>query len=526
MRRFLYVVLGFVILLVVLVAVGLRAVDSQAGRAKLAGALSEALGQPVQIGGMSLSLFPTPNFRATQIRIGHGDSSAAPGVTLRGVRVVPQLTSFMPGGTRTIDHVDLVGLVVSVRRDARGHWHLPVPSSSAAKDSGAAAGPGVALRDLRVREGAIRVVDDNLRAKGGGPTITTISDVAADLQAAGGTLKVPRFTGRLGGTVVTGSTEAGPKGAQLRLASESIHNADLPALFALAGMAPFPGLAIEGKAPFEMQTNVAPDFSTFVVTGKARIERVRLGTISLEQFQSPFRLAKGEFSLDPLTFTMYGGRQKGSVAIDLSKPAPVYTIKTSVDGLDVNRALSANTTMKDFLAGTAHVVANVTGSGSTAPAIQRSLAGTMTFEVKDGVLRNFPLVAQVNQALGLAAGDSKDTKFELFSGTATLGGGRARTDDLLLKAGEVAMTGAGVLGFDKSLDFRLNALLSAERSQQLAQKSAVVQRLANDRGEVSVPVIVTGTTVAPKYSVDVGSVAKKQVKEEVRKGLLKLFEKN
>jgi len=31
---------------------------------------------------------------------------------------------------------------------------------------------------------------------------------------------------------------------------------------------------------------------------------------------------------------------------------------------------------------------------------------------------------------------------------------------------------------------------------------------------------------APKYGVDVGSVAKKQAKEEIQKGLIKLFQKN
>lgn len=526
MRRFLYVVIGLVVVLALLVIAGLRAVNSAAGRDKLAAGLSHALGQPVQIGGLSLSLFPTPGLQAGKIRIGTGDSSAAPGVVLRRVRVVPELTSFLPGRTRTIDHVDLVGLVVSVRRDAHGRWHLPVPAGNAATDTGAAAGPGIALRNLRLRESAIRVVDDSLRAKGGGPTITTISDIAADLQATGGVLKVPQFGGRLGGTVVSGAVESGPRGARLRLASASIGNADLPSLFALAGMPANPELAIDGAAPFEMQTSIAPDFATFVVTGKVGVERVRLGTLTLEQLQSPFRFAKGVFTLDPLTFTMYRGRQKGSVQVDLTRPIPVYSIRGSLDGLDVNQALSATTTMKDFIAGTARTTLNLTGSGSSAPAIQRSLAGTVKFEMKDGVIKNFPLLAALNQALGLTGGDAKDTKFELLSGTALVGGGRARTDDLLLKAGEVGMTGAGVLGFDKALDFHLDALLSAERTQQLAPKSAVLQRLANDKGQVAVPVRVTGTTTAPKYSVEVGSVAKKQVQQEVKKGLLKLFEKN
>jgi uncharacterized protein involved in outer membrane biogenesis len=527
MRRLIYVVLGLIVLAAAVVLAGLQALNSAAGRGRIAAALSDALGQPVQIGGMSIGLLPAPSLHAAGIRVGGADSGAAPGVALRGLRVVPQLRSFLPGGTRTIDHVDLLGLTVSVRRDAQGRWHLPVPTAKPAPKGGAAgpAGTPVALRELRVREGAIRVVDDSLKAAGGGPTITTISDIAAELRAAGGTLTVPRFTGRLGATVVTGATEAGPAGARLQLASESIGNADLASLFALAGIRPYPGLAIEGKAPFQMETRVSPDFATFVVAGKAALERLRLGALSLQQLETSFRFAKGVFQLDPLAFTMYRGRQKGSVAIDFTKPAPVYTIKSSLEGLDVNQALSATTTMKDFLGGTARVTANVTGSGATAPAIQRSLAGTVRFEVADGVIRNFPLVARVNQAVGLTEGDAKDTRFQLFAGTATIGGGRARTDDLVLKAGELGMTGAGVLGFDQSLDFRLRAVLSAAKTQQLTQRVGVVGRLTNDKGEVAVPVTVTGSTTAPKYSVDVASVAKTQVKDQVQKGLMKLFQK-
>jgi uncharacterized protein involved in outer membrane biogenesis len=370
------------------------------------------------------------------------------------------------------------------------------------------------------------VVDDSLRAAGGGPTVTTISDVAADLQAEGGTLKVPSFTGRLGGTVVSGSTEAGPKGITLHLSSESIEGADLPRLFALAGMRPFPGLAIEGKAPFEMTTSVAPDFSTFVVTGKAAIERVKMNTITLQSLQAPFKLAKGIFTLDPLTFTMYRGRQQGAVSIDLNQPEPVYTIRTTVDGLDVDQALSANTTMKNLLTGTGKLTGNVRGSGSTAPAIEKSLAGTLRFELVNGVVRNFPLLAAINKAIGITEGTTSDTKFQSFSGTAKIGGGKAQTDDLALRAGELSLVGAGTLGFDQSLTFKTLAIFSTAKSAELAGRVGLVKRLENARGEIQIPVTITGTATAPKTTVDVQSVAKKQVQDQLQKGLIKLFQKN
>jgi uncharacterized protein involved in outer membrane biogenesis len=191
----------------------------------------------------------------------------------------------------------------------------------------------------------------------------------------------------------------------------------------------------------------------------------------------------------------------------------------------VNRALSATTTMKDVLLGSASVTTNVKGSGSSAPAIEKSLAGTVKFQLVNGVIKNFPLLATINTALGLTAGSDKDTKFESFSGTAAIGGAKAKTNDLLLKAGEFTMQGAGVMGFDQSLDFKLQAVVSAAKSQELLAKLGPLSRLRNSQGQIAIPVTVSGTATAPKYGVPVGSVAKKAVEGELQKGLNKLLQK-
>jgi uncharacterized protein involved in outer membrane biogenesis len=523
-RRFLYLSGGLLALLVVLAVGALQALKSGTARSRIASALSSALGQPVAIGGLSASIFPTPSLSARDIKVGGADSSAAPGVSLAALHIVPRLTSLLPGRTLTIDHVDLTGLVISVRRDSAGRWLVPVPPSPTVDTSKGKS--AIDLNQLRARAGSIRVVDEQLRAPGGGPTVTTITGVEADLEAMGGRVKVSRFTGRLGESVVTGSTDMGPDGAELRLRSESIHPADVPALFALAGMQSSPLLSIAGKAPFEMTVSLPPGFATHRVTGKAAIEQVKFGTLAFEGVQAPFHLEHGVFTLDPLSFTTYGGRQRGIVSVDLNQPVAVYRIRTSVQDLDVNRALSANTTMKNFLAGGGRLTGNVHGSGNTAAALKRTLKGTLEFELKDGVIRNFPLLAAINQALGITQGTDRDTKFQSLSGTATLGGGTARTNDLVLRAGELSLRGKGTLGFDRRLDLRMTASVSADRSGQMVQSVSLLKRLSNDRGEVTFPVIVTGTTTAPRISVDLGSIAKKQLEGEVEKGLLDLLQKD
>ena len=523
-RRLLYLFAGLLALLVVLAVGALQALKSGSARSRIASALTSALGQPVTIGALKASIFPTPSLSARDIRVGGADSNAAPGVSLAAIHIVPRLSSILPGRTLTIDHVDMTGLVISIRRDSAGRWLVPVPPSPSV-DTGSG-GRTIDLNQLRARGGSIRVVDDQLRAPGGGPTVTRISGVEADLQAVGGRVKVPRFTGRLGESVVTGSTDIGPSGAELQLRSESIHAADIPALFALAGMQPSPLLSIEGKAPLEMTVSLPPGFATHKVTGKAAIDRVKFGTLVFEQLQAPFKLDRGVFTLDPLTFTTYGGKQRGIVSVDINHPVPVYQIRTSVQNLDVNRALSANTTMKDFLAGTGRLTGDVRGSGNTAAALKRTLTGTAAFELNDGVIRNFPLLAGVNQALGITQGTDRDTKFQSLSGTARLGGGMARSNDLALRAGELSLTGKGTMSFDQHLNLQLTATVSPALSKELAQRVGLLQQLSNDRGQITFPVTVTGSTTAPRTSVDLGSLAKKELQGKVEKGILDLLQKD
>lgn len=520
-RRSLYLLVGLVGLFVVLAVGALQALKSGVAQSRIAGALSSALGQRVVIGELSASIFPTPSLSARSIRIGGADSTAAPGISLATLHIVPRLSSILPGRTLTIDHVDLTGLSISVRRDSAGRWLVPVPPSPSVDTSDGRA--AIDLNQLRARGGSIRIVDDQLRAPEGGPTVTTITGVEADMQATGGRVKLSRFTGRLGESVVTGSADLGAEGAELRIRSESIHPADVPALFALAGMQLSPLLSISGKAPFEMTIALPPGFATHKVTGKAAIDQVKFGTLAFESLQAPFHLENGVFTLDPLSLTTYGGRQLGIVSVDLKQPVPVYTIRTSVQNLDVNRALSANTTMKNFLAGKGRLAGNVRGSGNTAATLKRTLTGTLEFELKDGVIRNFPLLAAINQALGITQGTDRDTRFQSLSGTATLSGGTARTNNLVLRAGELSLTGKGTMGFDQRLDLRMTASASPAMSSGLGQRVALLKRLSNDRGQVTFPVRVTGTTTAPKISVDLGSIAKKQLEGKVETGLLELL---
>jgi uncharacterized protein involved in outer membrane biogenesis len=529
-RRVLIVVVALVVVVVALVFFGLRTLESASGTSKIASALSNTLGQRVTIGGINVSLFP-PALDASNIQVGEAgqDKNAAPGVTLNGLHVVPELFSFLPGRTPTVDRIDLVGLTVAARRDKTGKWLIPVPASggggtnagaAASSGGGSSAGGGITIKDLRVTGGTIRVVDDSLTTAGGGPTITQITNVAAQLQSAGGTITVPNFSGTLGQTSLTGNAAMGTDGIMLHLAVPSVANADLPSLFALAGMAPMQGLSIGGTSPVDVTTTIGSDMQTFTVKGTAGFDRFNLNSIALTHVKSPFSFVKKVFTLDPMVFDLYGGHETGTVAVDMNKTPMAFSIKSKIAGLDVNQALSATTTMKDKVTGTAQLTANVRGAGTSQPAIEKTLAGTMAFAVTNGVLHNFPLMATINSALGAIGkgGSSPELAYQSLSGTATIANGKATTNDLALKSDEVTMTGAGTYGFDQSLNFKFKAGLSQAASSQIAGKASFASRLTDSQGQITFPVTVTGTASSPKFGVDVKQAATQQVK-----GLLNQF---
>ena len=504
---------------VALVLVALEALTSGPARARIAAALSDALGQPVEMGALSISIFPTVALDAKTIRVGGRDSAAAPGIAIAELRVVPKVLSLLPGRTRTIDRIDLNGLVISVRRTASGQWLLPVPSTpptpahASAAPGKAGGGVAINLDSLHVRGGGLRVVDDSLRTRAGGPTVTAITDVDADVQIVGGQLAVPRFGGRLGQTIVTGSASASPAGSTLHLTAASIANSDLPAFFALAGMRPYPGLAIGGTCAVDVAATVGTDLKSLAVTGTVAFGQVRLGTIAMQDLRTPFQLTNGVVTLDPVTFTLYAGHESGSVSIDMSGNVPAYAIRTSLAGLDVNQALSANTTMRNFLLGRAQASVDIHARGTTQAAIEQTLKGTVRFAVTDGEVRNMALLATINRVLGLTEGTSHDTKFQSMAGTATLGGGIGTTHDLTLRAGELTVRAAGTMGLaDESLHLTMTLILSAAKAHEMARIGGVTKPLENSKGEIEIPGTITGTASAPKISVNVGAVAKRELK--------------
>jgi AsmA protein len=226
-------------------------------------------------------------------------------------------------------------------------------------------------------------------------------------------------------------------------------------------------------------------------------------------------------SLDPTTFTLYGGTHRGTIAVDLTQSPARWALDSRIETLDVHRFLEAVTGADQRLNGRGTVSAAVRGRASEP--IDRTLQGQARVTVVEGVVRDFPLLSMLNQALRLADTDDRDMRFERLSATVAIGGGQARTGDLLLEAADVRVPVAGRIGLDGSLDLSGRVIFSERRSEEMIRSVRELTGLRNRRGEVEVPVTISGTTDDPSFAFDLEAILGKAIEDELRRRLDRLI---
>lgn len=518
--------LGLIVLLGILAFVVVRqALDPASLRAMAESRLSAALGRRVTIGKMDVALFPSPAVTGGDIRVGDAGQAAAPSIGLQSLRIVPKLSSVFSKPI-VVDEVDIGGLSLTVRRDKDGRWVLPVPTGSAPADASGASGVDAAsavnVGRARLSDGSITIVDD---ASAGRPARSaSIRQIAATMRLEGGTAHLDALTASLGGSTIAGRGTASRSGLRFALEWRALEPAAVPEVFALLGMESPAGLSIAGDRPLTLDIAVDAQ-GTVDVTGRLAASSVRFGTFALAGLESPLRFAANRLTLDPLTFTAYGGQQRGSLSADLIATPAAWTVRSAIDRVDVNQLLSANTSAKDKLSGTGRLKVDL--RGATATPIERTVTGTIEAAVTNGVIRNFPLLASLNSALKLTGASDKDLGFESLTGSLHVADARATTNDLVARSGDLTLRAAGTMGFDQSLDLRGTATFTRAKSDDLVRQLKHLGGLRNPQGEIEVPLGVTGTATTPVFSIDasrmLGRAAEKEVKRQLNRGLKKLI---
>jgi uncharacterized protein involved in outer membrane biogenesis len=247
------------------------------------------------------------------------------------------------------------------------------------------------------------------------------------------------------------------------------------------------------------------------------IGTVQYNDLVLNNVHSNVTLNHGLIQMNPLTSTLYGGQENGSVSIDMRPAQPVYTVNLKTDKVDANKLVSSVSDVKQVLYGL--LASNVNASfttGSSADTIAKSLNGTLGIDLTNGKLVNIDMLhelASVGKFLGGGfANTSKGfTNLTQLSGNFDVKNGVAQTNNLkaVIDGGTLAAKGLVNL-VDNSLNLHVTAILSNAMSKTVGGTQIggfMNTALANNQGELVIPVIVTGTFQHPQVAPDVQQVA-------------------
>lgn len=378
-------------------------------------------------------------------------------------------------------------------------------------------------------ETTIQSAGDNVSCKGGitlsnpvvrGARVAYPIEAQYDLSLNQKTdsLSITSGTVKVGPTVVSlsGVVNSATKPAQLNL-HVGTTNASLPELMslaALAGAASNPGVPLKGS----LTANLAVTGSSASpnVQGDLSSSSLQAEDIVLTNVQAKLNMSNGVVQLSPESAVIFGGQESGSITLDTKQQHPQCQAKSKLTGVDTNALLSALSSLKDTLYGSLDANADLSFVLDSGPNLARTLNGTLGFNVTHGHLKNVNIMGELSKVgrfLGSAPAQSASgTDLQRLSGTLNIQNGVATTNNLIAAMTEGSFSGSGSMNLaSQALDLHVTAALSSATTKQVGGTGIggfLTSALANNQGELILPVLVTGTTAHPVFTPDVQQLAK------------------
>jgi uncharacterized protein involved in outer membrane biogenesis len=254
--------------------------------------------------------------------------------------------------------------------------------------------------------------------------------------------------------------------------------------------------------------------------GTVMIGAVQYDDLLLNNVHSNVTLDHGLIKMNPVTADVYNGKETGAITIDMRPAQPVYNVNLKTDKVDANKLISSVSDVKQTIYGLLASNVNASFSSSSASSIARSLNGSMAINLTNGKLMNINLLhelATVGKFVGANFDAAKNfTDLVQLTGNFDVKNGVAQTNNLnaVIDGGTLAAAGLVNLA-DQSLNLRVTTVLKKELSQQVGGTQVggyMNTALANNQGELVMPVIITGTFQHPHVAPDVQQIAQMKLK--------------
>jgi AsmA protein len=252
--------------------------------------------------------------------------------------------------------------------------------------------------------------------------------------------------------------------------------------------------------------------------GNLSIGNVIDDQLQLANVHSDVTLDHGVIRMQPLTAQLYNGQENGSVVVDM-RPTPItYAISSKVSNVDANKLVSSMSSLKQTIYGLLASAANVSFSGTSTDQMTRTLNGKLSIDLRNGKIVGMDILnelSQVGKFVGFNHAATNFTNIVQLTGDFNVRNGVAQTNNLKAVIDGGTLAAAGSVGLaDQSLNMNLTAVLSKGMSDAVGGTGIgglMNTALANNRGELVIPVIVTGTFSHPQFAPDMQKIAQMKV---------------
>jgi uncharacterized protein involved in outer membrane biogenesis len=260
-------------------------------------------------------------------------------------------------------------------------------------------------------------------------------------------------------------------------------------------------------------------------TGSLAVGSIKANDILLQNVNTKCQLDKGVIQLSPLSTEIFGGKANGSLTLDTRPATPLCAVKVKFAGVDANSLLSAVSSMKDTIYGSLAADTNLHFSLARGNELTRTLSGLISFNLTNGLVKNFNITNEVEKVGKLLKGAGSDsanggTALKKFSGTLNILNGVASTDNLAGQLNAGGISSKGTLNLvSQDVNMHMTVVLGGGAAGQPAGGGLLNTVLSNGKGGLVVPVLVTGNMTHPNVTPDVAEMAKLKLSNLGGKGV-------
>lgn len=262
--------------------------------------------------------------------------------------------------------------------------------------------------------------------------------------------------------------------------------------------------------PKHGKTETPSLFLSTTGTGSLTAGLIKANDIVLKDVSTKCQLNKGVVTLSPLSAGLFSGKVNGTLTADLRPATPQGAVKMKFAGVDANALLSAVSPMKERLSGSLSADTDLRFAVVPSDELARTLNGAVSFNLVNGVIKNIDLLGEVSKIGNLLGKHDSSanggTALKKFAGTLNFLNGVASTQNLTGELNEGTLVAKGTLNLvSQDVNMHLTASLG---NNQPAGGGLLNTVLATAKGQLMVPVLITGNMAHPTVTPDTAEMAK------------------